>query len=270
MFFDDTGLKHSLLSPLLAQGSELVLPPTPLPDNNCVYPNWWIYLPEDGRHDGITLVRLWWLGRKVSMEVYVLGSGGWGIPTTAMTEIELPHPTPGWKNVLYPFHGKIFMAIAAGYTLGLDLTTSRFFTLKHPDGVGSNFMLSYADSGLHLLNAEGFQLSIWLHKLTCDDNGGWLLVDTFCVHEECKRVAGDVWVPRVGDCVDIVAAGDNAEFVFLVHEASNVVLYVHLRSRVVEKVYDKHDSVHRMWPHYEVCISPLMMVWPPVFPTLNG
>uniref|UniRef100_A0ACD5XCP8 Uncharacterized protein n=1 Tax=Avena sativa TaxID=4498 RepID=A0ACD5XCP8_AVESA len=168
--------------------------------------------------------------------------------------------------MLYSFHGKIFVEITVGYTLGLDLTTSRFFILKHPDGVGSNHMLSYADSGLYLVNAKGFQLTVWLHNLMGDDDdddaGGWMLVDTFCVHEACKRVVGDRWVPRVGDCVDIVAVGDNAEFLFLVHEPSTAILYVHLRSRVVEKVYDKHAFGH-------IRIFPLMMIWPPVFPALN-
>ena len=62
--------------------------------------------------------------------------------------------------MVYPFHGKIFMASTVRYSLVLDLTTTRFFILEHPEGVGSNFMLSYADSGLYLVNADGFQLSM--------------------------------------------------------------------------------------------------------------
>ncbi|KAK1602247.1 hypothetical protein QYE76_008370 [Lolium multiflorum] len=37
----------------------------------------------------------------------------------------------------------------------------------------------------------------------------------------------------------VSAVGDNAEFVFLDHRASGVVLYVHLRSKVVEKIYQR-------------------------------
>ncbi|KAM0834799.1 hypothetical protein ACQ4PT_063358 [Festuca glaucescens] len=269
MFLDDTGWKYALLSPLLVEESELVLPPTPtlLPHNNHTHLNWWIYLPEDGGRDGITFVRLWRAGRKVSAEVYVLGSGGWGVPSAAVTEIELPYPITGLKNMLYPVHGKIFTTITVGHTLGLDLSAARFFILEHPDGVGSNFMLSHADSGIYLVNVEGLQVSIWLHKLRGDDYGagGWLLVDTFCVHEACTHAVGERWV---GDCVDIVAVGDNAEFAFLNHAASGAILYVNLRSRVVEKVYDQHDSGHSPWYGY-IRISPLMMIWPPVFPALN-
>jgi hypothetical protein len=169
--------------------------------------------------------------------------------------------------MLCPVHGKIFTAISVGYTLGLDLTAARFFVLEHPHGAGSNFMLSHADSGIYLVNVQGFQVSIWLHKLRGDDYGagGWLLVDTFCVHEACTRAVGE---RLVGDFADIVAVGDNAEFAFLNHAASGAVLHVNLRSRVVQKVYDQRDSGHP--PGYGcIRVSPLMMIWPPIFPALN-
>jgi hypothetical protein len=83
-------------------------------------------------------------------------------------------------------------------------------------------------------------------------------------------------VSQDGDCVDIVAAGDNAEFAFLNHAASGVVIYVNLRSRMVEKVYDQHDSGHSLPSRYMqqvpsgyIRICPLMMIWPPVFPALK-
>jgi hypothetical protein len=271
MFLDGTGWKCALVSPLLAGDSELVLPPIPtlLPHNDHAHLNWWIYLPEDGGRDGITFVRLWRAGRKVSAEVYVLGSGGWGVPSTAATEIELPCPLTGLKHMVCPVHGKIFTAIGVGYTLGLDLAAARLFILEHPHGVvGSNFMLSHADSGIYLVNVQRFLVSIWLHKLRGDDYGagGWLLVDTFCVREACTLVVGE---RRVGGSLDIVGVGDNAEFAFLNHAASGAVLYVNLRSRVVQKVYDQRDSGHLHW-YGHIRITPLMMIWPPVFPTLNG
>jgi hypothetical protein len=63
---------------------------------------------------------------------------------------------------------------------------------------------------------------------------------------------GDQWESLVGDLLNIVAVGDNAEF----------VLVDHLRSRLVEKAYD-HP------PFCNIHISPLMLIWPPVFPALN-
>jgi hypothetical protein len=196
--------------------------------------------------------------------VYVLGPDRWGISTTAVTEIELPYPTLGLKNNLYLCHGKIFMTITLRYTLGLDLTTSCFFILEHPDGVGSNFMLSCADSGIYLVNVDEFQVSIWLRKLTGDDYGacGWQLVNTFCIHDLCTHIVGDQWESLVGDLLDIIAVGDNGGFILEDHVASGVVLYVHLRTRLVEKAYD-HP------PFCNIHISPLMLIWPPVFPALN-
>ncbi|XP_047056163.1 uncharacterized protein LOC124662360 [Lolium rigidum] len=234
-FFEDDRFRYSILSPLLEE-SESVLPPTPLPHNGRDGGHRCISLPEDGGQDGITLLRLWRDGRKASVEVCVLGAGGWGAPTTAETEIQPPYPEPYFEYMSPPIHGKIFMATTVGYTLGLDLATSRFFILEHPDGVGGNFKLSCADSDLYLVSARWFQLSVWLHKVTGDDDGsgGWLLVDAFCVQEECTRVVCSRRVCAGGDFVNVAAVGDNAEFVFLNHPASANVIYVHLRSRLVE------------------------------------
>jgi hypothetical protein len=42
---------------------------------------------------------------------------------------------------------------------------------------------------------------------------------------------GQNWLYRDGDFDDVAAAGDNAEFLFLDHATSGVVLYVHLRKQ---------------------------------------
>jgi hypothetical protein len=120
MVFDDTvGYKCSLMSPLLPEESQLVLPPTPPPQYNRGYFAWWFYLPEDGGRDGITFVRLIRAGQKVTPEVYVLGPDGWGVlATTAVTEIELQYPTLGLKNKLYLYHGKIFVRSPLGTPSG--------------------------------------------------------------------------------------------------------------------------------------------------------
>jgi hypothetical protein len=223
-----------------------------------------MFLPRDGGRDGITLVnvKLANARRQVRATVYVLGSGGWGVPTTVRKSVPQDLP-PGLKDVLPPIHGKIFIVTTLGYTLVLDLTKARFSTFELPGGVGSNFMLSCVeDSDLYLVSTKGFQLSVWLHRMTRDGHGvgGWLLVDTFCVLEACTRVAGDRWVRQNDDLVDVVAVGDNADFVFLDHLASGVVFLVHLRSKVVQKVYQR---VHR------IGILPVTMIWPPVFPARN-
>jgi hypothetical protein len=255
--------RYSLLAPLLAEESVLVPPPAPLLYNNRSCLNR-MFLPRDGGRDGITLVnvKLANARRQVRATVYVLGSGGLGVPTTVRKSVPQDLP-PGLKDVLPPIHGKIFIVTTLGYTLVLDLATARFSTFELPGGVGSNFMLSCVeDSDLYLVSTKGFQLSVWLHRMTRDSLGvgGWLLVDTFCVLEACTRVAGDSWVRQNDDLVDVVAIGDNAQFVFLDHLASGVVFIVHLRSKVVQKVYQR---VHR------IGILPVMMIWPPVFPARN-
>ncbi|CAM0884690.1 unnamed protein product [Alopecurus aequalis] len=226
--------------------------------------------------DGTTLVMIWTAGGIVSADLYVLGSGGWGVPATVATELKLPHGhgrvATFLKAMLPPVHGKVFLVTTLGYTLGLDLATASFFTLELPVGVRHNYKISCAEgSGMYLVNAEEFKLSVWLHRMTGDDDdgaGGWLLVDTFCVREACKRLAGDKWVSQVGDLVALVAVGENAEFVFLDDAANGLLLYVHIGSRLVEKVYQRSHLVCLLLGRLHC--TPFMMSWPPIFPALNG
>nr|CDM86165.1 unnamed protein product [Triticum aestivum]CDM86181.1 unnamed protein product [Triticum aestivum] len=208
--------------------------------------------------------------RKVRAEVYVLGSGGWGFPATAMTEV--PNPAAFLTKMLPPVRGKVFMVTSFGCILGLDLAAARFLMLELPAGIGRNYMLSSAEgSGIYLVNADGFQLSVWLHRMMSNSDGasGWLLVDTFCVREAYSSAGHNwVWMPQDGDFLGVDAVGDNAEFVFLDYARYGVVLYVHLRSRVVKKVYEQapyHHGFFRMGLSH-IHVSPFMMVWPPVFP----
>jgi hypothetical protein len=72
------------------------------------------------------------------------------------------------------------------------LAAPSFFTLELPNGVRYNYILSCVkNSGLHLVYADGFQLSVWFHQMT-GDNSSWLLLDTFCIREACARVFGNL------------------------------------------------------------------------------
>ncbi|KAI5002494.1 hypothetical protein ZWY2020_027144 [Hordeum vulgare] len=235
-----------------------------------------MFLPEDGRRDGITLVNLWRNWPKVYAEMGVLGScrsDRWDAPARGRAEIELPDDIV-FLEMLPPIHGKVFMVTNLGYTLGLDLATRSLFTLELPVGVRGNYMLSCAeDSGLYLVSADGFQLSVWLRRMSGADNGaGWLLVDTFCVGvgQACTPRAEDSWVPH-DVCLDVVTVGDNADFVFLDHPASGSLFYVHMRSRVVEKVYQRgaDECGYKRAAAGHVRVSPVMMIWPPIFPAQN-
>ncbi|EMS63402.1 hypothetical protein TRIUR3_12006 [Triticum urartu] len=85
--------KHYLLAPLLAGEAPTVLPPAPPPIHGRALARFTqMFLPEDGGRDGITLVNLLMVGRKVYAEVYTLGSGGWDFPGTE--SLRLPGPPP--------------------------------------------------------------------------------------------------------------------------------------------------------------------------------
>jgi hypothetical protein len=45
------------------------------------------------------------------------------------------------------------------------------------------------------------------------DAGGWLLMDTFCIHEACTCLAGDGWVHRA-NILDVFAVEDNPTFLY--------------------------------------------------------
>jgi hypothetical protein len=270
-FFHEDRVKMYQLSLLLAEESAFVLPPAPPP-----HLKYWrrsanfteIFPPEDRSRGSISLVRLWKVRQRFYAEVNFLGPSGWGNPVTA-TEIELPHDiTILTETMLPPIHGKVFVVTIHRCILGLDLASARLFILELPDGVERNYMLSRAeDFGLYLVNANGFQLSKWIHTTSGNngDAGGWLLMDTFCIHEACTRLAGDGWVHR-GNILDVVAVEDNADFVILDHKAAGVVFYDHLKSRAVEKVHEKAGDATRSG---RVLIPTIMTPWPPIFPAQN-
>ncbi|XBI31842.1 hypothetical protein VPH35_055364 [Triticum aestivum] len=108
-FFNKGRFDYSL-APLLAGEAAAVLPTTPLPhlDWDTTQDRFVeMFLPEDGGRNGITLLYLWAVRRKVYAELYVLGSGGWGVPATA-AEIELSFDAD-FLEILPPIHGKVFV-----------------------------------------------------------------------------------------------------------------------------------------------------------------
>jgi len=61
--------------------------------------------------------------------------------------------------------------------------------------------------------------------------------------------------------VSIVGVGDNAEFVFLEFEETSVIAYMHLKTRKVKKVYQRHPD-----NDFVISVLPFMMVCPVIFP----
>ncbi|XP_072147478.1 uncharacterized protein [Setaria viridis] len=188
----------------------------------------------------------WYNDEELAAEFSLLQSGVWGVARSTVTE--LPQ--------------RIFDTML-GYILGLDLVTASFFTVQLPADIwnSTSFRLSRPQqSGLYLIDAKGFQLQV----CRGDGMGQWALVDTISVPKVCGHLNVRRWVPDDAQTapVSVLAAGENAEFVFLELVASGIVCCIQLSNRAVERV----GVGLRMTEDF---IRPLTMVWPPVFPVLN-
>ncbi|KAL6640215.1 hypothetical protein ACP70R_022064 [Stipagrostis hirtigluma subsp. patula] len=154
---------------------------------------------------------------------------------------------------------KVYM-LTHSFILGLDLATANFFTAELPDGARSRKLSRAQQSGLYLIDATGFQLRVW-HG---EGMGQWVLEDTISVREACGHIDVPRWEPddrRLPVCV--VAAGDNAEFVFFKLTATGIVCCMQLGNMIAEKV----DGTMRS--NCSNFILPITMVWPPIFPILD-
>ncbi|KAF7025710.1 hypothetical protein CFC21_037868 [Triticum aestivum] len=190
------------------------------------------------------------------MNVYMLQTGddAWHKHLTLGSD-RLLHPQSRPKGVLVD--NKIYFATDNAIVV-LDLTSSILSTIQLPHGVGFDLgttMLSRVDdgSGVYLIHIKELQLHIWLHN---GDN--WLLVDTICLSETCAGLLED---EPTAD-IQINHVGDYNGFVFL--EMGRSALYLDVRRRRLCKVYEMTTE--------EKCLGniyPLMMTWPPIFPTLR-
>uniref|UniRef100_A0A0A8YPC8 F-box protein AT5G49610-like beta-propeller domain-containing protein n=1 Tax=Arundo donax TaxID=35708 RepID=A0A0A8YPC8_ARUDO len=228
----------------------VLIPSPPRPISNRTF------LPKDGGDDGDVAVDLFLLGRDLSVGMCTLKSGIWGVCTKISMELPEPEPTT-IGDMLLPVNSKIYMATDAGFILVLDLVAASFSVLQLPDRVKTeNFRLSCGEaSGLFLIHADGYQLSVWHHETDGNGTCDWTLVyDAVCVHEACNR----------HEDVLVMGANGNAEFVLLALEASGVLICMQL-SRTEKILYHEMDLRHVRGS----CIVPFMMVWPPIFLTIN-
>lgn len=135
---------------------------------------------------------------------------------------------------------KFYMMTTLGYIPGLDLATACFFNGQLPDEAMSaqNSRNGKFSGGLHselyLVDANGLQLCIW-HG---DGAGQWVLVGTMCAREACDHLNLRRWKPDDGCAapVKVVAVTDNAEFVILELVASEIVCWMQVGNKVVQKM----------------------------------
>ncbi|VAH68495.1 unnamed protein product [Triticum turgidum subsp. durum] len=191
---------------------------------------------------------------KVNVYMLQTGDDAWHKHLTLGSD-RLLHPQSRPKGVLVD--NKMYFATDNAIVV-LDLTSSILSTIQLPHGVGFDLgttMLSWVDdgSGVYLIHIKELQLHIWLHN---GDN--WLLVDTICLSETCAGLLED---EPTAD-IQINHVGDYNGFVFL--EMGRSELYLDVRRRRLCKVYEMTTE--------EKCLGniyPLMMTWPPIFPTLR-
>jgi hypothetical protein len=209
----------------------------------------------------------------VHMWVFVLRAGSWIIHCAVMADLA-KSPKEILKTTLL-MCGKIYMMTKAGYILILDLSTRRFSTIDLPKGVEFEYSGNLAprrgdDSVLYLFHVKGDKLTIWLKKMTDHGNvvrntSGWVLRDTISLLETCGHLIEGSYEPADGQETNVlvVGVGDNAEFVFLEFEVTGIIVYMHLKSRKVRKVYQRDPC-----NEFAIRVLPFMMVWPAVFPKL--
>nr|XP_051192069.1 uncharacterized protein LOC127305607 isoform X3 [Lolium perenne] len=194
-----------------------------------------------------------------AVHVFMLKDGAWCMLASATTQID--HWREDIRAVLVD--NRIYIMATYIEITVLDLTTSSFFTVEIPQGVGCS-MLSRADdaSSVYLIGVKEHQLGIWLHK-----GGSWSIVDTFSLNDMCANLMMSDWVKDT-DWTErrITHVGDNAEFVIL--QRRRAVFYLDTRGRTLRILYEvpkedePYDGIIRA--------NPFMMIWPPTFPALKS
>ncbi|CAL4888347.1 unnamed protein product [Urochloa decumbens] len=147
---------------------------------------------------------------------------------------------------------------------------------RAPRCAGPGLLLEYYNSKLHdtmivpvvddrsiarfcLMYVKDLQIHIWVYHL----NGGeWVLDDTICLRKICANsgvAISDFHDGLTTTGAMVHAIGQGAKFVFV--QVGHDVLYVHIESRVVKKVYSLVPGDGNLTK-----LTPFMMIDSPVFP----
>jgi len=255
-------------------------------DNSC--PLWWstldggLLLADDGG-DALSCIDVTlmfnWMGILAHVRDFEAGAWNEGRRSEVILNEDLPELfVPAAAKFGLFAHGKVYMICMEHHILVLDLHSTSLFFVKFPEGVeyveaDANVGLSRAEgSGICLIHVEGLQLFVWENRMDCGGGGdNWKLVDTVCLGQAFGDLADPAWLS--GEFVMYVYdVGDNAEYVFL--EMQEQIFYMHVSSRRVEKVLDGEtgEKVLDGEPRDSTFLSnafPMMMVWPPTFPSLK-
>uniref|UniRef100_A0A0A9CYY7 F-box protein AT5G49610-like beta-propeller domain-containing protein n=1 Tax=Arundo donax TaxID=35708 RepID=A0A0A9CYY7_ARUDO len=122
-----------------------------------------LLLEDDGDAVSCLCLYLSYNGEEIGASFSILQSGVWGVVRSSVTEL----PQRLFSTIVAQkllVGSKFYIMTTLGYILGLDLTTASFFTVKLPGGARDSTTLKLSrpqHAGLYLLEAKGFQLSIW-------------------------------------------------------------------------------------------------------------
>ncbi|OEL37021.1 hypothetical protein BAE44_0001960 [Dichanthelium oligosanthes] len=178
-------LEKVVLSPLHPTRGKIVVPPLPRGPNSRMR----LFLPEQDDNGDAVAVELLKMGTKLQVLLLTLQSGVWVGHNSAVIFIRETVPDIG--RILMPVCGRIYMLTGSRHILRLDMAAASSSVLQLPDRVRTdNFKLSRAEegSGLILIHAEGYMLSIWGLAANSDDvNGSELVYDRIPVREACDR-----------------------------------------------------------------------------------
>ncbi|TKW36989.1 hypothetical protein SEVIR_1G017800v4 [Setaria viridis] len=265
-------LAPAVRTPLRHPGEDtVVFPPQPSNTWPAECPHAMLLPDDDGDDSSCYRVDIGNKNQKVYARVLVLRAGSWSIHCSALAD--LARSPEKILTVTLLMRGKIYMLTRAGYILALDLATARFSIVDLPEGVefeyhGNLTSCRGDDSALYLFHVKGDKLTVWLKRMNehGDDgsrNGDWVLRDTISLLETCGHLVEQDCEPADGqeDGVSVVGVGDNAEFVFLEFVGTGVIVYMHLKSRNVKKVYQRNPD-----NDFVIRVLPFVMVWPPIFP----
>ncbi|XP_051197266.1 uncharacterized protein [Lolium perenne] len=190
------------------------------------------------------------------VHVYNLQDGAWCKHASVMTKLT---GRPRWELKAVLVDNKIYVLADPRDIIVLDLMNSGFSRIQLPQGVdhGSSDigLSSWADdaTGVYLINVKELQVHIWLHK-----GGNWMVVDTICL-----RMLDHTFEHKHSAHLKICLVGDNAEFVLL--QMGECTLYLDIKCRALRKMHERTGG-----DCLPLNFQPLMMIWPPSFPTLEN
>ncbi|CAL4969857.1 unnamed protein product [Urochloa decumbens] len=266
---------HAVLSPLHPGRDAIVLPRPPQSTNamdggaTCILHR---CLP-DGCVVTCAARWCWWDQSQWTMRIDELQDDCAWQNLASPPVIYRPAPIVDFVHILPMNDGKIFLVSSASTAAAMCSASSALGPIALPDVLDldccwstttRNYMIvpvvdDRSIARFCLMYVKDLQIHIWVYHL----NGGeWVLDDTICLRKICANsgvAISDFQDGLTTTGAMVHAIGQGAKFVFV--QVGHDVLYVHIESRVVKKVYSLVPGDGNLTK-----LTPFMMIDSPVFP----